>query len=588
MTKLLCGSLLCILAIIANPIIADDGFSTLIDEIWDYELLASPMLATNIGDPRGQDRLRDDSLAAIQLRFDDRQAFLNRLRTIDPANLDELRQVDYSIAERRLENQVADFQFQMHCMPISNRDGFHIEFPELARVMNPRTEEDFANYIARLNDFSRYADEQIALLRSGIKAGLTQPAVILRESVKQATAHVIDDPTKSLWLTNVSQASRDSIGEVRWNAISQQIIEAIQSSVIPSYRRFADFLETEYIPACRTSVGASALERGRAFYSNRVKQFTTLDITPEELHSVGMRENERIRTEMNAIVKQVAFDGDLEAFLVHLRTSPEFYATTKEQLLKEVAYILKTADGKLPDLFGKLPRTPYGIREVPEYVAPQTTSAYYWPPATDGTRAGFYYVNTYNLAARPLYQLEALSLHEAVPGHHLQLALQAELTDLHPLTRESGVTAFIEGWALYSEWLGKELGFYQDPYQDFGRLSMEAWRASRLVVDTGIHWMGWSRQQAIEYLQNNTALSEHNVIAEIDRYIGWPGQALAYKVGELEIRKLRGEAEVALGSRFDRREFHDQVLKVGAIPLPLLRDRIERWSENQSRIDNLP
>ena len=280
---------------------------------------------------------------------------------------------------------------------------------------------------------------------------------------------------------------------------------------------------------------------------------------------------------MIAIIERVGFKGDLPAFLQFLRTDPRFYPKTPEELLKEAAYILKKADGRLPELFGHLPRIPYGLRVIPDYVAPQTTSAYYWPPATDGSRGGFYYLNTYNLASRPLYQLEALSLHEAVPGHHLQLAIQAELKNLHPMSRQSSLDAFIEGWALYSERLGKEIGFYEDPYQEFGRLSMEAWRASRLVVDTGIHWFGWSRERAIRYMTENTALSEHNIVAEVDRYIGWPGQALSYKTGELAIRRIRAKSERILQENFDIREFHDRVLEAGSIPLPLLEARIDEW-----------
>ncbi len=347
--------------------------------------------------------------------------------------------------------------------------------------------------------------------------------------------------------------------------------------MVPAYQRFADFLENEYLPACRDSLGASALPRGTEFYRDRILRFTTLELTPDELHQTGLDENARIRGEMESIVSAVEFDGDLKAFIHHLRTDPKFYPKTADELLKAVALILKTADGRLPELFGRLPRIPYGIRQIPDYIAPQTTAAYYWPPSTDGKRAGFYYINTYNLSSRPLFELESLSMHEAVPGHHLQLALQAELTDLHPISRESNFTAFIEGWALYSERLGKEIGFYQDPYQDFGRLSMEAWRASRLVVDTGIHAMGWSRQRAIEYMKDNTALSEHNIVAEVDRYIGWPGQALAYKTGELAISRLRKSAEEQLASQFDVRAFHDRVLEAGSIPLPLLESRVNDW-----------
>ncbi len=405
-------------------------------------------------------------------------------------------QIDHELVRRRLEAQLADYRFKTHLMPINNREGFHISFPGLPRLMNPKTKEDFKNYVARLNDFPRFTDEQIELLRGGIAAGLIQPAMIMRDSVAQAQSHVVEDADNSLLLQNISAETREALGEESWNEIAAEIRGAVKTSVIPAYEKFARFLAEEYLPACRGPVGASAMPGGREFYRDRIRRFTTLDLTPEELHETGLRENARIRAEMEAIRQSVGFEGDLPAFLQHLRTDPKFYATTPEQLLKEVALILKTADGRLPELFGRLPRIPYGIREIPAYVAPQTTSAYYWPPATDGSRAGFYYVNTYNLSSRPLYQLEALSLHEAVPGHHLQLALQAELTELHPISRQSDFTAFIEGWALYSERLGKEIGFYKDPYQEFGRLSMEAWRASRLVVDTGIHWMGWSREQA--------------------------------------------------------------------------------------------
>ena len=489
--------------------------------------------------------------------------------------------IDHELLRLRLEGQLADHRFQTHLMPINNREGFHISFPELPRVMNPKSKRDFQDYIARLKDFRRYADQQIELLRAGIEAGLVQPAIIMRDSVSQAESHVVEDPRQSLLLQNVSEEVRESMGEEAWNATADEIAAAIESSVIPAYRQFAEFLRREYLPACRGPISASALPGGREFYRDRVRRFTTIDVTPQELHETGRKENARIRGEMESIREAVEFDGDLPAFLRHLRTDPKFYARTPDELLKEVALILKRADGRLPELFGRLPRIPYGIREIPAYVAPQTTAAYYWPPATDGSRGGFYYINTYNLASRPLYQLEALSLHEAVPGHHLQLALQAELTDLHPISRDSNFTAFIEGWALYSERLGKEIGFYKDPYQDFGRLSMEAWRASRLVVDTGIHSMGWSRRQAIEYMTDNTALSEHNVVAEVDRYIGWPGQALAYKTGELAIRRIRRQAEQRLGDAFDVRAFHDRVLEAGSIPLPLLEQRIDQWIESQ-------
>lgn len=559
---------------------ADKQLRTLLDEVWDYELTESPMLATDVGDPRGQDRLADESPAAITRRYDRRSEFLTRLGSIDPSELTGNATIDAELLRRRLDGQLSDYRFETHLMPISNRGGFHIRFPELPRTMNPKSAGDFKDYVARLNDFGRFTDQQIELLRAGIEAGLTQPSIIMRDSLKQAEALIVDDPQQSLLFKNVAEALRDGFAGEDRKRIGDEIVAAIDTSVIPAYRRFAKFLKNEYLPACRGPIAAVALPNGRAFYQDRVGRFTTLELSPEEIHATGVRENARIRGEMESIRERVGFEGDLNAFLEHLRTDPKFYAKTPDELMSKVALILKVADGKLPELFGRLPRIPYGIREIPAYVAPQTTAAYYWPPATDGTRAGFYYLNTYNLSSRPIYQLEALSLHEAVPGHHLQLALQAELTGLHPISRQSSNTAFIEGWALYSERLGKEIGFYKDPYQDFGRLSMEAWRASRLVVDTGIHWMGWSRQQAIDYMKANTALSEHNVIAEVDRYIGWPGQALAYKLGELTISKLRADAEKKLGDRFDVRAFHDRVLEAGSIPLPLLEQRVKQWVDS--------
>ncbi|WP_404309761.1 DUF885 domain-containing protein [Neorhodopirellula lusitana] len=559
-----------------DPVLTD-----LLDRVWDDEIASSPMLATDVGDPRGQDRLANVSLKATQERTERTRSFLAELDAIDAAKLSEMKQIDAELLRRKLENRISDFDFQTHLMPISNREGFHISFPEMTRLMNPQSEEDFANYVSRLRAFDEYVDSHIALMRQGIKQGLTQPAIIMRDSADQAAAHAVDDPARSLLMTNINDQTKKRFSEQDWSKIEANILDAIATSVAPAYRRFAEFLRTEYIPASRTSIAAAALPQGREFYRDRIERFTTLALSPAEVHAIGVRENERIRREMEAIRVKVNFQGDLPAFVEHLRTDPKFYAKSPEELLEKTALILKRADGRLPELFGHLPRIPYGLKEIPLYVAPQTSSAYYWPPSSDGRRAGVFYLNTYNLKSRPIYQLESLSMHEAVPGHHLQIALQNELEDVHPMSRQSNITAFIEGWGLYSERLGKEIGFYSDPYQDFGRLSMEAWRASRLVVDTGIHWMGWSRQQAIQYMSDHTALSEHNIVAEVDRYIGWPGQALAYKIGELSLTRLRKECEDQLGDRFDVRAFHDHVLAVGSIPLPLLERRVHQWLQEQ-------
>ncbi len=351
---------------------------------------------------------------------------------------------------------------------------------------------------------------------------------------------------------------------------------------MPGYRTLLEFMTDEYVPNCRQQIGASALPNGREYYRYRVRHYTTLDVDPQAVHETGLAEVKRIKAEMQDVIRSVGFEGDFAAFVEHLRTDPKFYVDSPEQLLKETSLVLKRMDGELPKLFGKLPRTPYGIREIPDFIAPRTTTAYYQPPAGDGTRAGFYYVNTYNLKSRPLFEIEALSLHEAVPGHHLQIALQQELEGLPPFRRFSLATAFVEGWGLYAERLGLEVGFYQDPYRNFGRLSYEMWRACRLVVDTGMHYLGWTREQAIQFMADNTALSMHNITAEVDRYISWPGQATAYKMGELKIRSLRNLAEIQLGDKFDVRQFHDAVLADGAVPLEVLEANVRAYIERTS------
>lgn len=560
---------------------ADASLRRLMDQVWEFELVEFPLLATDVGDSRGQDRLGRWRPQDVLRRDAQRGEFLAALDAIKVASLSPGGRVDADLLRRKLSDQRADHRLGLGWMPINNREGFHLSFPELPRSMNPRSSRDFENYVARLRDFPRWVDDHIALMREGVSRGMVQPSIIMRDSVEQVRAHVVDDPDRSLLMTNLSDEAIASLDAGEWTRLRDGIHAAIETSVVPAYDRLATFLEDEYVPACRDSIAARALPGGRNLYQQQVRKFTTLDLSPDELHQRGLAEVARIRGEMEAIRERVEFEGDLDAFLKHLRSDPKFYAKSSDGLMKEVAFILKQADGRLPDLFGRLPRIPYGLREVPAYVAPQTTSAYYWPPATDGSRGGFYYVNTYNLSARPLYQMQSLSFHEAVPGHHLQLALQAEL-DLHPLRRQVMFTAFVEGWALYSEKLGYELGFYKDPYQEFGRLSMEAWRACRLVVDTGIHAKGWSRSRAVQFMSDHTALSEHNIVAEVDRYIGWPGQALAYKVGEMFIVDLRESAEKSLGDRFDIRDFHDVVLGSGSVPLPVLRRNVEAWIEASS------
>jgi uncharacterized protein (DUF885 family) len=418
-------------------------------------------------------------------------------------------------------------------------------------------------------------EQQIGQIRLGLKRGFTVPRAVLTGYESTITAHVVDDPAKSVFWKPFERFP-SSVPEGDRERLRREGREAVTQTV-GAYRTFLDFYRKEYLPHTRTTLAAQDLPNGRAFYARQIKRYTTLDLSPEQIHQIGLAEVDRISREMNEVMAKTGFKGDFPAFLQFLRTDPRFYAKTPQALLERAAWIAKTIDGKLPSLFKTLPRLPYTVQPVPESIAPKYTSGRYVDPPQGSTQPGIYWVNIYKVETRPLYNLEALTLHEAVPGHHLQIALSRELTGLPEFRRYSYISAFGEGWGLYSEWLGKEAGIYTDPYSDFGRLTYEMWRACRLVVDTGVHAKGWTRQQALDYLASHTALPLHEVETEVDRYISWPGQALAYKLGELKIKELRRRAEQALGTRFDLREFHDVVLGSGSVPLNVLEKNVDGW-----------
>jgi uncharacterized protein (DUF885 family) len=566
-----------------DTVSAGDPLRALMDDSWEYGLETEPLFATQVGDDRFNDRLPSVTAEDYERRLEANRGFLSRLREIDRDQLDREGQIDHDIFGRLLRDRITELEFGSHLMPITNRSGFHVAFPQLPRQVPLATVEDYENYIARLAAFREFATQHIALMRKGVEAGVVLPKVVLQDYDKVIGPHIVEQAADSLLFQPFADPPPTFSPEDR-ERLAKDGARAILESVVPGYRQFLQFMTEEYVPAGRDTVAASDLPDGGAFYEFRVRRFTTLDRTPEQVHGIGVAEVARIRDEMQEIISELEFEGEFADFLQFLRTDPEFYADDPDELMMQTAYVLKKMDGELPNLFGRLPRMPYGIRPVPDYIAPRTTTAYYNQPAGDGTRAGFYYVNLYNLPSRPLYEVEALSLHEAVPGHHLQIALQQELENLHPIRRFGGFTVFVEGWALYSESLGLETGFYEDPYSDFGRLTYEMWRACRLVVDTGIHALGWTRQRAIDFMAENSALSIHNITTEVDRYISWPGQALAYKTGQLEIRRLRSEAEARLGESFDVRRFHDVVLGSGAVPLDVLRDNVEREILNEGRL----
>jgi uncharacterized protein (DUF885 family) len=546
------------------------------DKDWDANMRAYPSWATSTGDHRFDHLLEDVSIAAKVRRLKWLKALVAELKEIPRGPLSAKNRRNYDIFLRLKSDQITEMGFESYLMPITNRSGFHISFPSLPRNLQFKTVRNYEDYIARLLAFSKYSDQHIRLMREGVKRGYVLPKIVLEGYEKTIEPHIVEDMTKSL-LYGPFKSFPKRISKKIQLRLKELGIQAIRMSVVPGYKRFLAFMKKEYVPASRDSVGISETPNGRAYYRHRVRKFTTLNKSPDDVHNQGLKEVKRIHGEMMKIIKSLKFKGSFSDFSKLLRTDPRFYAKTPEQLMKEVAYVLKTMDGQLPKLFKTLPRAPYGIRKVPDFIAPRTTTAYYQRPAGDGSRAGFYYVNTYDLKSRPLYEIEALSLHEAVPGHHLQLALQQELKGLPRFRRYSGFTAFIEGWALYAERLGLEVGFYKDPYSNFGRLSYEMWRACRLVVDTGMHDKGWSRQRAINFMKKYTSLTEHNIVTEIDRYISWPGQALAYKTGELAIRRLRKYAEKRLGAGFDVREFHDVVLRNGSVPLNILDEEVKSW-----------
>jgi uncharacterized protein (DUF885 family) len=475
-----------------------------------------------------------------------------------------------------LENEIAETEFRAYLMPMSKTSGFHSSFAELPEYVPFDTPKDYENYIARLSAFKAYAEGHIELMRIGMRDGYAPPRAVLEGVADSLRAHAVEDAARSVFFRPFAQFP-DAIGQAGRQRLVEAGSAAIMSSIAPGYQALVQFVVDEYLPAARADVAASSLPNGRAFYEHRVRYFTTLDASPEEIHEIGLAEVKRIRAGMEEIIRKVDFQGSFVEFVTFLRTDDRFYVGSPEALMKEVALVLKKMDGELPRLFKMLPRTPYGIKPVPDFIAPYTTTAYYFPPTGDGTRAGVYYVNTHDLKSRPLYEIEALSLHEAVPGHHLQIALQQEIADMPKVRRFGWITAFGEGWALYAERLGLEVGFYQDPYSNFGRLAYEMWRACRLVVDTGMHVLGWTRQQAIDFMAERTSLTLLNIENEVDRYIAWPGQALAYKMGELKIRELRALAERERGARFDLREFHDVVLRDGCIPLDMLEAKVRRW-----------
>ncbi len=555
---------------------ARDSLHAVISDEWTFRLAEDPLYATFVGEHQFDNILPSVSEADWQRRLREWRALLGRLNHIDRSALDLEDRISYDILVRQLKDRVAEVEFGSHRIPITSDDGFHVRFAWLPNRMPFATAREYENYIERLQSWPKYVRQHIGIMRKGLRSGMVLPRSPLEGYEVTIAGHIVETPEESLFWKPFEEIPASLVPEAqrRLRAAGRA---AIADSLVAGYAEFLEFMTAEYIPGARSSVGASELPDGVAYYEHLVRHFTTLDATPSEVHQVGVAEVDRIRAEMDAVIREVGFDGDFAAFLDFLRTAPQFYPGSAEVYLERAAWIAKQMDGRLPKLFGTLPRLPYGIAPVPDHLAPKYTAGRYIEPPAGGGEAGWYWLNTFKLESRPLYTLEALTFHEAVPGHHLQIALAQELDHLPPFRRSLVITAYEEGWGLYAEWLGQEAGFYKDPYSRFGRLTYEMWRACRLVVDTGLHAMGWSRQEAIDYLATRTALSLHEVTTEVDRYIAWPGQALGYKMGELTIRRLRSEAERELGELFDVRAFHDTVLLRGEVPLAVMEELVHDY-----------
>ncbi len=558
---------------------ADEAVGRAIAEHWAWSLDNYPEMRLGYGDRSGNASWTDMSLASEARRQEALSTFSQQLGAIEPASLSSEVRLNRSMLLREINDERAAYEQGLHLMPINMRSG-----PQHAHGMAERlpfnSEQDYRDWLTRLRALPDRLQQYQELLAEGMAKNRVQAAIIIQRVPEQIERVVTTTPQASPFYKAFAEIS-DNIDPAVAKALQAEAKTVITDQLNPAYRDFGAFIKDSYLPASRPEPGIGSLEGGKAAYRFLVQHFTTTDLSPEAIHQIGLDEVARIRGEMEGVIAEVGFDGELAAFNDFLRTAPQFYYDTPEELLEGYQAVAKRLDPELVKLFGKLPRIPYGVRPIPDEIAPDTTTAYYMPPTPDGKRPGWYYVNLYKPEVRPKFEMEVLSVHESVPGHHLQIALAGELTDLPEFRRRSGVTAFVEGWGLYSERLGYDMGLYQDPYSRYGQLVYDMWRAVRLVVDTGIHYFGWSRERAINFFLANAAKTEADIVNEIDRYIGWPGQALAYKIGQLKMLELRENAEIALGTAFDIRSFHDHLLGAGAIPLDALEVRMDTWLEGQ-------
>ena len=549
-------------------------FEDLMDSEWSKVVSDNPVYASSMGDLRFNTEWSDSSITKINENHQHDQSVLDALNAMAIDDFDELNTTNYKLFKKQYENSVESFEYQTYLMPFSHRGGIQLEH-ETVNILPLRNAEHYLDWIERLSKLEVVIDAEIEKAKKGIETGTVPPRFLMQKVFDQIKLQAFVSPETSPFFRAFESMDR-SISQEDIDAIQAKAKNVIATKVIPAYLKLHQFFEDSYLPACRISIGIKDINNGKKYYEYLARKFTTTTLTPQEIHNIGLREVARIKTEMEAVIKEVKWQGTFKGFLDDLRSNPKFYYETSEELFEAYLATSKRIDPELVNIFKVLPSMPYGLKPIPIESAPDTTTAYYQRPAADGSRAGYYYVNLYRPEVRPKYEIEVLSVHEAVPGHHLQIALAMEL-DLPNFRKYGGVTAFVEGWGLYSESLGYDLGLYKDPYSQFGQLTYDMWRAIRLVVDTGMHYFDWSRQDAINYFLDNSAKTKQDVMNEVDRYINWPGQALAYKIGQLKIQELKDRAKKELGDSFDIKDFHHEVLKRGALPLDILEQYIDQW-----------
>ena len=547
-------------------------FNSLLDNEWERMINDNPVYASSMGDLTNNTEWSDTSIDKIYANHQIELQILSQLEEFDIKSFTEENQVNYSLFRKQYENSVEAHTFKKFLMPFSHRGGIQLEH-ETTSIVPLRNKQNFLDWIERLSKINTLIDDAIEKAKIGIDQGIVPPRYLMEKVYKQIALQVFVEPKDSPFYRVFKDINKEIDSH---EEIQQKALDVIKTKVIPAYARLHTFFKEDYLPACRTSIGIKEIKNGKEYYEFLARKFTTTNLTPLEIHEIGLAEVDRIREEMEAVIEEVNWDGSFKAFLDDLRTNPRFYYDTSEDLFEAYLATSKRIDPELVKLFKVLPSMPYGLKPIPMESAPDTTTAYYQRPAADGSRAGYYFVNLYRPEVRPKYEIEVLSVHEAMPGHHLQIALAMEL-DLPNFRKYGGITAYVEGWGLYSERLGYDLGLYQDPYSKFGQLTYDMWRAIRLVVDTGMHYFDWSRQDAVNYFLNNSAKTKQDVLNEVDRYINWPGQALAYKIGQLKILELKADAELAFGDSFNIKDFHHEILKRGALPLDTLERYINEW-----------